>query len=150
LSLTEQGMCFFDLSVSCGDPNLCGKILDKEWEYRCRLRHSQYEVILCTGIANESMKSECYFNGAEIKKDESICKKLPDQNYRGYCMSNVARLTGRRTICGQITKQNMREFCFAVADRDLRICENIIDDDLRVKCVEWASADSIKSRLKKA
>ena len=133
----DSDRCLLGLAVSCQDALICGRIVDKEYEYRCGLQFNEYDTVLCGGIANESVKVECYNNGAVLKSDPAVCDKIPEQAAKDMCRAAVAYKSGKRMICNDIRQQDRREFCFAAADRDGTICGELTSEELRIKCVEW-------------
>jgi hypothetical protein len=148
LNGTGQDSCLLDVAIRCNKQPLCGKILDKEMEYRCLLHYNDYDMILCAGIANDTVKKECYLNGAEMKLDATLCDKIQDRYYRMLCLARVAHKTNNRMLCDKIQdKVDQREFCFAVADNEYRICSNIINDDLRAMCIEWTVEQKVQGGL---
>lgn len=135
--VSDRDGCLLKQAADCRNPGFCGAIVDRETEYRCLLRFGEYDSILCAGIANASVRSECYVNGAELTGDVGLCGKLEYKSSEDMCLSSLARKTANRTLCAPIRHQDMREFCFAVADGDGTICGNLVNSDLRVLCVEW-------------
>jgi hypothetical protein len=137
LTVKELDECLLKQASDCKEMEICGKIMNRELEYRCRLRFGDYDPILCGGILNESVKVECYINGAELGKDTRLCEKIVDQASEDMCRANVAYKTANRTLCAPIRQMDRRDFCFAVADGDGTICGNLVNSDLRVQCVQW-------------
>ena len=129
--------CLLRMSRECANPGLCGKIKNREFEYRCRLLQGEYDPLLCGGIANDSVRYECYGVGADLRGDVKLCDRIDDRVRNDMCRANVAYKTADRRLCNPVLENNRREFCFAVADRDGTICANLIDEDLRMRCVEW-------------
>jgi hypothetical protein len=127
---------------------LCGKILLKDIEYTCRIRLGEYDPLICAHINDTSLKVDCYTNGATMSGDAQLCEKISSLYDRTMCLSQLAQKLGKRSLCDRIDNLKFREFCFAVADRELRICSNIIDDDLRDKCVQMTAEASIKAKMR--
>ncbi|MFH0862143.1 MAG: hypothetical protein V1875_03850 [Candidatus Altiarchaeota archaeon] len=133
----DRDSCLTKLAEDCREPGFCGSIVEREAEYRCRLRFGEYDQLLCAGISNESVRRECYLNGAELTGDARLCGKLGDKPSDEMCLASLARRSGNRTLCAPIRHKDRREFCFAVADGDGTICGNLVGSDLRIMCVEW-------------
>ena len=129
--------CLLKAATDCGDQNMCGGIADRELEYRCLLRFGTLDLILCSGIGNQSVREECYVNGALLKRDPTICDKIGNQYSEDMCRARYGYEFDNRTVCNDIKHFERRDFCFAVADKDGTICGNMINSDLRITCVEW-------------
>jgi hypothetical protein len=129
--------CFLSAASGCGDSSVCGRIEERESEYRCRLAFGEYDLILCGGIGNISVRDECFLNGARLKRDPGLCDRLSAQDVRDMCRADVAYRFGNRSVCNDIKYQDRRNFCFAVADHDGTICDSLANSDLRVECVQW-------------
>jgi hypothetical protein len=141
----ETDQCLFNMSYECRDSRLCAKIINQELEHQCRIRNGEYSPGLCPRIANQTMRDECYFHGAQTRDDNKACDAINDSQDRSMCTSNIAYRSGNRSFCTGIRDENTRDFCFAVADKDLGMCQGLPDEMMNI-CIQWVGGHELEDK----
>lgn len=75
-------------------------------------RSNNYSIPLdleeCEEIDSEVEKEFCIGDVAEIKNNQSLCKKIADKSIRNFC---IARITLNRTKCETLNDEDLYESC---------------------------------------
>jgi hypothetical protein len=141
----DTDQCLFNMSYECKDSRLCAKIINQVLEHQCRIRNGEYSPGLCPRISNQTMRDECYFQGAQTRDDSRTCDAINDSQDRDMCTSNIAYRSYNRSVCTGIKDENSRDFCFAVADKDLGMCQSLPDELMRM-CIQWVSGHELEDK----
>jgi hypothetical protein len=129
--------CLIRAAVSCNRTDLCSKIASGEAEFLCREARGGYDPGLCPAIQNLTVRDECYMKSAQRLNQSAICAGMGGAAGRDLCVASVAYRTRDRRLCNPVAHPDRRDFCFAVADRDARICGDLVDEVLRERCIDW-------------
>lgn len=121
-----SGQCFFALARAAGDERPCAKTADAQG-CRREVRVARGDASVC------GFDVDCVLEAVSHGAPESVCERL--QRYESArCFARARKVTD---VCEGL-EASMKAVCLtdaAVAKRDLKACEVLVDDVARVGCL---------------